>query len=89
MYSRHLVECPRKQLSDPSPGSFKMAVISILRPVYTAHCDKFQRLPLSFCFWNKLPSYFVLEFQKQVPETFAVYAGHGPSSHLWRVTNVW
>ena len=45
----------------------------VLRPAYTAH--KFQRLPLIFCFWNKSPNCFVLEFQKQVPETFAVYAG--------------
>ena len=32
------------------------------RPAYTAH--KFQRLPLIFCFWNKSPNSFVLEFQK-------------------------
>ena len=27
----------------------------------------------SLDFWNKSPNYFVLEFQKQVPETFTVY----------------
>ena len=51
----------------------KTSILNLLRPAYTAH--KFQRLSLIFCFWNKSPNCFVLEFQKQVPETFAVYAG--------------
>ena len=43
-------------------GACKIHNIKFIGPAYTAH--KFQRLPLIFCFWNKPPNCFILEFQK-------------------------
>ena len=66
------------------PGVKQFVTVSspALRPAYTAH--KFQRLPLIFCFWNKSPNCFVLEFQKllQCMQTFTHTHTHTLPSNL-------